>query len=175
MLFTPVFLALIVSVLGLDVSPGETVSFELHVGTLTAIGELEFGPDYCLSTPVTSDRTRISISTTTATAIASPDELTRTRYVSETIVQTVFVSITGPIPPSTSQPYITSISTADHSTTETMLGTAPTNSTRVGTISFTHSPVPTTLVPVISGGSSLSQRAWHSITMLVIAFSVLFF
>ncbi|KAK6857578.1 hypothetical protein PG995_006405 [Apiospora arundinis] len=43
----PVLLAPIVGVLGLEVSPGDIVKFEFQVGTLKAIGSLEFEPDYC--------------------------------------------------------------------------------------------------------------------------------
>jgi hypothetical protein len=45
---------LIAGALGLNVSSGEVIRFELRFDTLTAIGSLEFEPDYCLPTSVAS-------------------------------------------------------------------------------------------------------------------------
>jgi hypothetical protein len=77
MLFFYILFNLIAGALGLNVSFGKVIGFELRFDTLTAIGSLEFEPDYCLPTlaPIAS-----------ATAINTTDELTKTQIITETVM-----------------------------------------------------------------------------------------
>ncbi|KAJ8121140.1 hypothetical protein O1611_g10181 [Lasiodiplodia mahajangana] len=108
-------------------------------------------------------------------ATTNAGDSTQTQYVTETIVQTVLIPVTAPIPRPTSPPNSTSIGTVNTvGTIASLVGTAPFNVTPVGNVSFTRSP-PSIRSPVISGGKSLSQRAWSSIMVLATTFSVLSF
>jgi hypothetical protein len=98
MLVIYILIALIMTVLGLNVTSGKTVGFELQAGVTTATGLLVFDP--YLNAPITSNQTTTnqdSTSTITVTSEASPGDSTITQIVSETIVQTVTVSVTAPL------------------------------------------------------------------------------
>jgi hypothetical protein len=63
-----------IGILGLNVSSGELIGFELRFNTLAAIGSLEFEPDYCLPASVAS-----------VTTINTIDRLTKTQIITETV------------------------------------------------------------------------------------------
>jgi hypothetical protein len=58
MLLFYILFNLIAGALGLNVSSGEVIRFELRFDTLTAIGPLEFEPEHCLPTPIASAMSR---------------------------------------------------------------------------------------------------------------------
>ncbi|KAI1416948.1 hypothetical protein F5Y13DRAFT_102693 [Hypoxylon sp. FL1857] len=157
--------------LGLEVSPGETAHFELKIGTVTALGSIDFEPDYCIPTFVTASQTNTDqdyISAThdtqgSATLTSMPileSTKTLTQTISKTISQTVLVTIlsSGPILPGT---LITALP-----------GTAPVNGTRNGTVPFTFGSPPTptfdTTMSISGGRKQLTQQAWCSFITLVI-------
>lgn len=60
-LIIPILTTLLAGVLSLDVSPSDTVRFELQIGTLTAIGSLVFELDYCSHTASSFQQTSTAI------------------------------------------------------------------------------------------------------------------
>lgn len=180
----PILLAPIAGVLGLEVSPGDTVKFEFQVGTLIAIGSLEFEPDYCPHTQSSPQQT----TTTTESSLNTPAtnaNTGETRRITRTVIQTVFVTITNSTPKPTTAPHSGSVGTASANWTGSANGTTravgaigtlsslmPTNNT-FGNVSFIRSPAPTAGLTVTSDGNTLSQRVWYYFTMLIIASSVL--
>ncbi|KAK6857647.1 hypothetical protein PG995_006474 [Apiospora arundinis] len=107
----PVLLAPIVGVLGLEVSPGDIVKFEFQVGTLKAIGSLEFEPDYCPHTQSSPQQT----TTTTESSLDAPATNANTggaQRITRTVIQTVFVTITDSTPNPTTVLHSGSVRTA---------------------------------------------------------------
>jgi hypothetical protein len=180
----PVLLAPIVGVLGLEVSPGDIVKFEFQVGTLKAIGSLEFEPDYCPHTQSSPQQT----TTTTESSLDAPATNANTggaQRITRTVIQTVFVTITDSTPNPTTVLHSGSVRTASadwtgsaNGTTRTIgtLGTIislmPTNST-FANVSFIRSPTPTAGLTVTSDGNTLSQPVWYYFTMFIVVSRVL--
>lgn len=180
LLIIPILVALVAGVLGLDVSLEDTVRFELQIGTLRAIGSLDFEPDYCPHTISSSQQMTATIAPSTKIPMNTPPtnvdagEPSNTQRIPRTVIQTVFVTVTKSTPrPTTPLTSISSVGTIRTvvGTIGTLTGLRPSNP--LGNVSFIRSPVPTEGLTVTSDTNTFSQRAWYYSTMLVIASSVL--
>ncbi|KAK8092647.1 uncharacterized protein PG998_014812 [Apiospora kogelbergensis] len=193
-LIIPILTTLLAGVLSLDVSPGDTVRFELQIGTLTAIGSLEFELDYCSHTASSLQQTTTAIEQSNKNPLNPPSanvytgEPSKTQRLTRTVIETVLVTVTKSVtrpataPSSTtagSRGAVSANCTSSSNRTVrtvvdtigTLTGLMPTNSS-LGNVSFIRSPTPTAGLTATSDGYTLSQRAWYYFTMLVIASSV---
>jgi hypothetical protein len=169
MLLFYILFNLIAGALGLNVSSGEVIGFELRFDTLTAIGSLEFEPDYCLPTPVAS-----------ATEINTTGGLTKTQIITETVIQTVFISATSPNPtagfnstvPNLNLTRFNSTGIGPIGTIGSLNGILPTSNISISNLTFTRAPIPTIGASLISDGNLLNRNAWLFISILIIGSNI---
>ncbi|KAK8869251.1 hypothetical protein PGQ11_007829 [Apiospora arundinis] len=124
----PILLAPIVGVLGLEVTPGDIVKFEFQVGTLKAVGSLEFESDYCPHTQSSPQQT----TTTTESSLDAPATNANTgeaQSITGTVIQTVFVTITDSTPSPTTVLHSGSVRTASANWARSANGTTRTMGT----------------------------------------------
>ncbi|KAI0536652.1 hypothetical protein GGR58DRAFT_380269 [Xylaria digitata] len=201
-----IFMFLIVGVLGLDISAAGTINLGVEIGTSTGLGSLNSQPDHWLPT---SSTTTISLTPSSATSEAggagshaSRPVLISTELSTQTITKTISritlvtataqlcTPLSGTAPPLTSSPGTN------------WLGTAPTHSTRNGTVSFrsfkmgtppipsptvsTRSgrgstvsfktgtpPIPSLTISTGAGKNALVQQVWSSFAVMVVALGLL--
>ncbi|KAI1644345.1 uncharacterized protein F4817DRAFT_367642 [Daldinia loculata] len=174
-LFT--LLVLVIGSLGLEIPSGETIGFELGIGTLTGLGSVKFEPDYCFPTVGKASQTSInheSVSTirdtlNTAT-LASVPATGSTRTLTQTVIKTIIETVLTTVSPKSSPTIPSILITASLRTgTEGGIGN--------GTVSFSFGspPIPTyDTTLAISGARELSiQQGWYPFTIMVACFCFL--